>query len=179
MCLDKIELFGFACLEIYLIFQESWCCPRPRHPCPAFPGALRAPSPAPGVTGELTISNGLSPVSNCFLFPGRGLVTPVILFLLALEARVRGSGRSGCTGNTAFWLADALNAGPWLADADNANLWFVHRRGLHSLTHFDYEELGARPASQNTASAMTIAGIITNSEINKPRSKNNQVQLQL
>ena len=34
----------------------------------------------------------------------------------------------------------------------------LNRRGLHSLTHFDYEELGGRPASQNTASAMTIAG---------------------
>lgn len=35
----------------------------------------------------------------------------------------------------------------------------VNRRPLHSLTHFDYEELGARPASQNTASAMTIADL--------------------
>ena len=35
----------------------------------------------------------------------------------------------------------------------------VNRRGLHSLTHFDYEELGSRPASQNTASAMTIADL--------------------
>ena len=89
--------------------------------------------------------------------PGPGLVTPVILFLWAPEALVRGSGRSGCTGNTGLWLADAVNT----------DLWSVHRRGLHSLTHFDYEELGARPASQNTASAMTIAGIITNSEINR------------
>lgn len=35
----------------------------------------------------------------------------------------------------------------------------VNRRGLNSLTHFDYEELGSRPASQNTASAMTIADV--------------------
>lgn len=35
----------------------------------------------------------------------------------------------------------------------------INRRGLHSLTHFDYEELGSRPASQNTASAMTIADL--------------------
>ena len=33
-----------------------------------------------------------------------------------------------------------------------------NRRGLH-LSHFDYEELGSRPASQNTASAMTIADV--------------------
>ena len=99
--------------------------------------------------------------------PGPGLVTPVILFLWAPEALVRGSGRSGCTGNTGLWLADAVNTDLWLADAVNTDLWSVHRRGLHSLTHFDYEELGARPASQNTASAMTIAGIITNSEINR------------
>ena len=35
----------------------------------------------------------------------------------------------------------------------------INRRGLHSLSTFDYEELGARPASQNTASAMTIADV--------------------
>ena len=35
----------------------------------------------------------------------------------------------------------------------------TNRRGLSSLPHLDYEELGARPASQNTASAMTIADV--------------------
>ena len=35
----------------------------------------------------------------------------------------------------------------------------ISRRGLASLSHFDYEELGSRPASQNTASAMTIADL--------------------
>lgn len=35
----------------------------------------------------------------------------------------------------------------------------LHRRGLSSMTIFDYEELGSRPASHNTASAMTIADV--------------------
>ena len=34
-----------------------------------------------------------------------------------------------------------------------------NKRALHSLSNLDYEELGARPASQNTASAMTIADV--------------------
>ena len=33
------------------------------------------------------------------------------------------------------------------------------RRGLPGLSHVDYEELGARPASTNMASAMTIADV--------------------
>ena len=35
----------------------------------------------------------------------------------------------------------------------------THRRGLHSLSQMEYEELGARPASQSMASAMTIADV--------------------
>jgi hypothetical protein len=33
------------------------------------------------------------------------------------------------------------------------------RRNLTSLSHMDYEELGARPAATNVASAMTIADV--------------------
>jgi len=62
-------------------------------------------------------------------------------------------------GNPANLVPLSVGGGGGSSSGDRIRPERTNRRGLSSLTHMDYEELGARPASQNTASAMTIADV--------------------